>query len=282
MGRPEAPLDSDGSPLRELAVELRGLRQRAGLTYKQLAKITMYGSSTLQEAAAGRRLPTLDVTIAIVAACGGDVTAWREYWTQVRTAVSGGTPPQAPTAVSPPWRSPAAAGVSAGPPGPLGTPEPAQAPVAGGRLPWSPRLSRVWLASIATGLAFAAGAGVAVAFSGNPADPPAPPQDMGSAHSASSRERTYSEEEYNKNGAATFQFLNGSGPGQPLEFQETVMVSCKIRNTTVPSAMPDGYWYRIASMPWDNHYYAVANTFLNGDPPRGPYTHNTDFAVPNC
>lgn len=71
---------------------------------------------------------------------------------------------------------------------------------------------------------------------------------MRSTHAALSRERTYSEEEYNKNGAATFQFLNGSGPGQPLEFQEIVMVSPKIRNTTLPSTMPDGYWYRIASV----------------------------------
>jgi hypothetical protein len=25
-----------------------------------------------------------------------------------------------------------------------------------------------------------------------------------------------------------------------------------------------------------------ANTFMNGDPWNGPYTHNTDFAVPDC
>jgi hypothetical protein len=51
-----------------------------------------------------------------------------------------------------------------------------------------------------------------------------------------------------KKGAATFQFLAASGPGQPLEFQEIVMVSCKVRNTALPSATPDGYWNRIASM----------------------------------
>ena len=40
--------------------------------------------------------------------------------------------------------------------------------------------------------------------------------------------------------------------------------------------------YRIASSPWNNQYYAAANTFMNGDPWGGPYTHNTDFAVANC
>jgi len=42
------------------------------------------------------------------------------------------------------------------------------------------------------------------------------------------------------------------------------------------------YWYRIASAPWNNEWYAIANTFLNGDQPGGPTEHNTDFAVPDC
>ena len=61
-----------------------------------------------------------------------------------------------------------------------------------------------------------------------------------------------------------------------------MQVSCKVYDPTIASVNPDGYWYRIASNPWDNNYYAPANTFLNGDPPNGPYTHNTDFAVPDC
>lgn len=50
----------------------------------------------------------------------------------------------------------------------------------------------------------------------------------------------------------------------------------------MPSASPDGYWYRIASAPWNNKYYAVANTFANGDPLGAPGSHNTDMSVPNC
>jgi len=43
-----------------------------------------------------------------------------------------------------------------------------------------------------------------------------------------------------------------------------------------------GYWYRLADPPWNDHYYAAANTFLNGDPLEGPYYWNTDFRVPDC
>jgi hypothetical protein len=47
---------------------------------------------------------------------------------------------------------------------------------------------------------------------------------------------------------------------------------------------PDGYWYRIQSSPWNNVYYAPANSFKNGDPWTTPIPnpHNTDFSVPNC
>lgn len=62
-----------------------------------------------------------------------------------------------------------------------------------------------------------------------------------------------------------------------------MQVSCKVDAPTIPNASPDGYWYRIASSPWNNAYYAIANTFLNGDVlGHRPYTHNTDFGVPDC
>jgi hypothetical protein len=43
-----------------------------------------------------------------------------------------------------------------------------------------------------------------------------------------------------------------------------------------------GIGNRIASSPWNNGHYSHANTFMNGDPWNGSYTHNTDFDVPNC
>jgi hypothetical protein len=73
-----------------------------------------------------------------------------------------------------------------------------------------------------------------------------------------------------------------SGLGQKIAAGRTVLVSCKVYDPSIPSVKPAGYWYRIASKPWSNHYYAPANTFLNGDPPHGPFKHPVDRHVANC
>jgi uncharacterized membrane protein YgcG len=85
-------------------------------------------------------------------------------------------------------------------------------------------------------------------------------------------------------GANTFlNPYNASGMGPKIPAWQWVDVSCKVYAPQIQSANPDGYWYRIASAPWSNSYYAVANTFWNGDVPgQKPYTHFTDWAVPNC
>ena len=70
--------------------------------------------------------------------------------------------------------------------------------------------------------------------------------------------------------------------GQKIPAGAWVQVMCKVYAPQIQSANPDGYWYLIASSPWNSAYYAVANTFMNGDPWNGPYTHNTDFNVPDC
>lgn len=101
MGRPEEPLERDGSPVREFAFWLRDLRNRSGLTYQQLARVANYGTSTMQAAAAGRTLPTLKVTLAFVAACGGDTDAWREYWMQIKRSLDADSPLAWP--IEPPW-----------------------------------------------------------------------------------------------------------------------------------------------------------------------------------
>jgi hypothetical protein len=104
MGRPQAPLERDGSPVREFAFWLRDLRNRSGLTYEQLAKSTHYGTSTLQAATSGQRLPTLKVVMAFVKACDGDSDAWQSYWTQVRRMVDPDAPQSgALRTVAPPW-----------------------------------------------------------------------------------------------------------------------------------------------------------------------------------
>jgi transcriptional regulator with XRE-family HTH domain len=103
MGRPQKPLERDGSPVREFAFWLRDLRMRAGLTYDQLGKSAHYATSTVQEATAGRRFPTLRLTLAIVKACGGDLREWRAYWVQIQRALDQDAPQACLAAISPPW-----------------------------------------------------------------------------------------------------------------------------------------------------------------------------------
>jgi Helix-turn-helix domain len=103
MGRPQKPLDRDGSAVREFAFWLRDLRKRSGLTYDQLGKSAHYATSTVQAATAGNRLPTLRVTMAIVKACGGDIQQWRDYWTQIQRALDRGAPHGLERPVTPPW-----------------------------------------------------------------------------------------------------------------------------------------------------------------------------------
>ncbi|MBN6056768.1 hypothetical protein JYK22_32875, partial [Nonomuraea sp. RK-328] len=82
--RPERPLDAGDSPLLRFAADLRALRRKAGdPTYRQLARRAHYSAATLSEAAAGRRLPTLAVTLAYVRACGGDEAEWEERWRRI-------------------------------------------------------------------------------------------------------------------------------------------------------------------------------------------------------
>ena len=122
MGRPEEPLDRDGSPLREFAFWLRDLRRRSGLTYERLASQAHYATSTVQAAADGRRLPTLRVTLAYVTACGGDEGAWREYWTRVSRILDAGAPGGVSKSALPPWLDgPPAAGTAPHVPGLVGS-----------------------------------------------------------------------------------------------------------------------------------------------------------------
>jgi transcriptional regulator with XRE-family HTH domain len=63
----------------EFAARLRQLRIQAGSpSFRHLAKITNYSSSTLAEATSGRRLPTEPVVKALVTACGEDPAPWLE------------------------------------------------------------------------------------------------------------------------------------------------------------------------------------------------------------
>lgn len=87
MGRPEKSVDSD-SPFADIAEGLRGLRRSRGLTYRELANLTHYSVAVLADAAAGRHLPSFELTLAFVRACGGDESVWWLSWMQARSRVN--------------------------------------------------------------------------------------------------------------------------------------------------------------------------------------------------
>ncbi|ADJ44709.1 hypothetical protein AMES_2884 [Amycolatopsis mediterranei S699] len=66
------------------ARDLRGLRDQAGRpSYRQLSARAHYSVGALSQAVDGRKLPSLPVTLAYVAACGGDTADWEQRWKTV-------------------------------------------------------------------------------------------------------------------------------------------------------------------------------------------------------
>ncbi|MFF9351628.1 helix-turn-helix domain-containing protein [Streptomyces sp. NPDC014734] len=88
MGRPETCIDPSEGPLQSFAYELRTLRRSAGNpSYRELASRANYSGTTLSEAARGVSLPSLEVTLAYVKACKGDVGLWQRLWTETDAAL---------------------------------------------------------------------------------------------------------------------------------------------------------------------------------------------------
>ncbi|MFF5408330.1 hypothetical protein ACFY8K_35975 [Streptomyces misionensis] len=81
MPRSERPLDDEDTHLGKFAADLRKLRDKAGAPpYRKLARAAHYSSTALADAASGRKLPSLPVTLAYVRACGGDTAEWEQRW----------------------------------------------------------------------------------------------------------------------------------------------------------------------------------------------------------
>jgi hypothetical protein len=79
--RGERPLEPGDGVVVGFARDLRLLREKAGTpTYRDLGARAHYSAAALSEAASGRKLPSLAVTIAYVAACGGDTAEWEARW----------------------------------------------------------------------------------------------------------------------------------------------------------------------------------------------------------
>jgi hypothetical protein len=77
--------------------------------------------------------------------------------------------------------------------------------------------------------------------------------------------------------------MNAGGyEGQQIPTSGTVQITCRLQGF----AVADGnvWWYRIASGPWSNGYYASADAFYNNGETSGSLA-NTPFydpAVPIC
>ena len=67
----------------------------------------------------------------------------------------------------------------------------------------------------------------------------------------------------------------------PIPPDTEVQVRCRYYAPSIPSVVPDGFWYLIDSGKWAGRW-SPANSFMNGDVPGQPTLHNTDFAVPVC
>jgi WD40 repeat protein len=81
VGRRERGLDPQAGPVQRFAAQLRALRETAGRpTYRAMAQKVPFSVTALSQAAAGRQLPSLPVTLAYVEACGGDPEEWRRRW----------------------------------------------------------------------------------------------------------------------------------------------------------------------------------------------------------
>ncbi|MEV0254617.1 DNA-binding protein [Streptomyces sp. NPDC050732] len=103
MGRPEKSVDPNQGPVQRFAYELRKLRLDAGgPTYREMARRTPYSMTALSQAAAGEQLPSLAVTLAYVAACGGDACEWEKRWNDVAAEVAAA--PRVADGEEPPYR----------------------------------------------------------------------------------------------------------------------------------------------------------------------------------
>lgn len=81
MPRPQGPLDPTEGVMQQFAADLRRLREQAGNPgYRELARHAHFSAAALSTAAAGKKLPTLAVTLAYAQACGGNRAEWETRW----------------------------------------------------------------------------------------------------------------------------------------------------------------------------------------------------------
>ncbi|WP_435271191.1 protein kinase domain-containing protein [Streptomyces sp. 1222.5] len=89
-GRREKPIGRGGGPIKEFAEGLRALRNEAGISYAAMEKRVPFSRATLNEAVSGRKLPTKELALAYVQACGVDertLGEWAQRWEAAKAEV---------------------------------------------------------------------------------------------------------------------------------------------------------------------------------------------------
>ncbi|MGY2064900.1 hypothetical protein [Blastococcus sp. SYSU DS0619] len=173
-----------------------------------------------------------------------------------------------------PVETPAAAPPGGPDPEPAATP--GAAPAVAGPVPAvARRAGRGWLVAAAAVVLVAAGAGAAAVVLDED-EPEALPTLPSTGDGRLRPETTGSL------GANTFTDPRTlQGQAQPIPPDTTVQVRCRYYAPSIPSVLPDGFWYLIDSGEWAGRW-SPANSFMNGDVPGEPTLHNTDLDVPVC
>ncbi|ANZ38813.1 hypothetical protein BBK82_24855 [Lentzea guizhouensis] len=97
MPRGERPLGPEDTALLRFAGDLRRLRDHAGKpSYRELARLANYSPTALSDAAGGRKLPSLALTLAFVRACDGDPQEWTKRWRELAAEQVSPLQPSAP------------------------------------------------------------------------------------------------------------------------------------------------------------------------------------------
>ena len=86
-----------------------------------------------------------------------------------------------------------------------------------------------------------------------------------------------------KTGATTFRDPRSfSSPGKRVKPLERVKVVYRFYDPDAPPSVQPGWWYLLASPPWNRQYYSPANSYLNGDPVKGPAITGVNSGIPVC
>ena len=92
----------EDDPVGMFAADLRALMAAAGVpSYRELARRAHFSHTVIAAAAGGKVLPSLEVTLAFVGACGGDAAVWEERWRAVRAELDALA--FDPADAAPPW-----------------------------------------------------------------------------------------------------------------------------------------------------------------------------------